>query len=410
MLRRSTKCALSLFIWVTLAVGQTAPATVTYSYSGYPLYIPKDSANLAVVASIVVPDALKITNVTAKVVIQYPSVGDLNVFLFSPDGTRVKLLERNCGSLQNVDTTFDDAASSKYADFCPAEAGRGPFRANEPLGNFKSADSSLGTWSLAVENGGSDNRVGYVTGFTLQITGTSQLNPTFRSDTVYNNASIRGGIIAPGEYISIVGIALGPGIAVEALPGTWPTTLGGVRVTINGSAIPLSMVSAFRIDALVPFGIASSGPASVQVLNNNSPSAVVPVNTQLTFPGLFTTDPLGIGQAKAVNQDGRLNAVLTPARAGEVISLYATGLGDVTPASPTGQSGPADPLSLATQPVAASIGGVPAKVTFAGLAPGYVGVYQVNVLVPAGVPAGTREIIISNAGNASQALATVEVR
>ncbi|HTS30444.1 MAG TPA: proprotein convertase P-domain-containing protein [Bryobacteraceae bacterium] len=410
MLRRSAIGAISLLTWVTFAVAQTAPVTVTYSYSGYPIYIPKDSANIAAVATIVVPDALKMTNVTAKVLIQYPGVGDLNVFLYSPDGTRVKLLERNCGSLQDVDTTFDDAAATRFADTCPVEAGRGPFRGNEPLANYKSADSSLGTWALAVENNGSDSRVGYLRGLTLQITGTPQLTPTFRTENVLNNSSVRGGVIVPGEYISILGYGMGPGIAVEAPAGTWPTSLGGVQVSINGAAVPLALVSSFRIDAQVPFDLATSGPASIQVTYNSAASAVVSVNTQLTFPGLFTSDPLGLGQAKAVNQDGTLNAVLAPARAGDVIAVYATGLGAVAPASSAGQGGPTNPLSVVTQPVAASIGGVPALVTFAGLAPGYVGVYQVNIQVPAGVPAGTRSIVISNAGSASQGLATVEIR
>jgi adhesin/invasin len=102
--------------------------------------------------------------------------------------------------------------------------------------------------------------------------------------------------------------------------------------------------------------------------------------------------------------------VLTPAHVGDIISVYATGLGVVAPSSAEGQGGPTNPLSLVTQPVAASIGGVPAPVTFAGLAPGYVGVYQVNIQVPVGVPSGTREIVISNAGNASQGLVTVEIR
>jgi subtilisin-like proprotein convertase family protein len=250
---------------VTSAVAQTTPTTVTYSYSGYSIYIPKDSANIAAAASIIVPDALKITNVTAKVLVQYPYVGDLNVFLYSPDGTRTKLLERNCGSLQNIDTTFDDAAQSRYSDSCPSVAGQGPFRGNEPLANFKSADSSLGTWRLLVENNGSNSRVGYLRGFTLQITGTSQVSPVFRPDTVLNNASALSGVIVPGENITILGLGLGPATPVEAPAGTLPTSLGGVQVSI---AIPLSLASNFRIDGQVPFGLATSGQASIQVGNN----------------------------------------------------------------------------------------------------------------------------------------------
>jgi uncharacterized protein (TIGR03437 family) len=411
MLRFNTKCALSLLLWVATAGAQTA-TTVTYSYDGYPLYIPIDSANVIAVTSIVVPDTLKVTKVTAKVVIQYPYVGDLNVFLYSPDGTRAKLLERNCGGLQNVDTTFDDTAQSMYSDYCPVTAGLAPFRGNEPLSNFNSSDSSLGVWRLAVENNGSDSRSGWVKGFTLQITGTQQVSPTFRADTVLNSASGRSGVIAPGENITILGLGLGPAAGVTAPAGTWPTSLGGVSVSINGTDIPLAYASGFRIDGQVPYGMATTGPAAIQVRNTNTTtaSALVSVSTQPTSPGVYTFDQSGFGAAKAINQDGKLNSVLTPARAGEVVTIYASGLGAVVPAIPAGQAGPTNPLSVVSQTVAASIGGVPAPVTFAGLAPGYAGIYQVNIMIPAGVPAGTRVIFVSNAGNTSQGLVTIEVQ
>jgi uncharacterized protein (TIGR03437 family) len=410
MLRQSAKCATLLFSCVAIAFGQSTPTTVTYTYSGYPVYIATDDADLISIASIIVPNALKMTKVTATVAVDYSQVGDLNVFLFSPDGTRVKLLERNCGSLVNINTTFDEAAPQKYMDFCPAEAGRGPFRGNEPLTNFNNADSSLGLWRLAVENNGSDSRAGWLRSFSLQITGTTQASPVFRSDTVFNSSGSRSGVIAPGENITILGLGLGPSAGVAAPAGTLPTTLGGVRVTINGADIPLSYASSFRIDGQVPFGLSTSAPASIQIRNNESTSSAISVIAQATVPGIYTLDPKGQGPAKASNQDGKLNSKLAPARVGEVIAVYATGLGAVAPASPAGQNGPANPLSVVSQPVAASIGGVPAAVAFAGLAPGYVGIYQVNIMVPAGIPAGTRDVVISNAGNASQGGATVEVQ
>jgi uncharacterized protein (TIGR03437 family) len=410
MLRQFAKCAISLLTWAAMALAQSAPITVTYSYAGFPVYIARDSANIVSFATLTVPDALKMTKVTVKVQIEYPEVGDLNLFLYSPDGTRVKLLERNCGSLQNVDTTFDDAAPVKYADYCPAQPGQGPFRGNEPLTNYNDADSSLGRWRLAVENNGSDSRTGWLKGFTLQITGNSQLFPVFRADTVLNNAGARTGVIVPGETITILGFGLGPFEGVTAPAGTLPTTLGGVQVSINGADIPLFYASRYRVDAQVPFNLSTTGPASVRVQNSGSSSTAVQVNTQLTFPGIYTFDQLGVGPAKAYNQDGKLNSSLAPARAGDSISVFGSGLGAVVPATPAGQGAPANPLSIVSQPVAASIGGVPAAVTFAGLAPGYAGLYQVNITVPAGLPAGTREVVISNGGNASQSGATIEVQ
>lgn len=413
MKRSYAKFALPLLImllWVTPATAQTAPVTVTYSYTGFPVYIPIQNANTLSFATIVVPDALKVTKVTASVVIDYPYVGDLNLFLYSPDGTRTKLLERNCSALQNINTTFDDAAQSKYSDFCPVEAGRGPFRGNEPLSNFNSADSSIGAWQLMVQNNGSNSRTGWLRGFTLTITGTAQVTPTLRSGLILNSASVRGGAIAPGENITFLGLGLGPAAGLAASGVPWPTTLGGVQVSINGTAIPLSYVSTFRIDGQVPYGLSTAGPASIQVQNGTTTSATISIGTQATFPGIYVFDQTGIGQAKAFNQDGSLNSKVFPASRGSIVSVYASGLGAVAPPSAEGQGGASSPLSFVSSPVAASIGGVPATVAFAGLAPGFPGTYQVNILVPAGVPAGTREIVISNGGNVSQGWVTIEVQ
>jgi len=375
--------------------------TVTYSYNGYALRIYPDDYNIVSIAWILVPRALAMTKVTVRVQISYPEVGDLNLFLYSPDGTRTKLLERNCGDLDNVDTTFDDAAESAYSDFCPAEAGRGPFRPIEPLANFNQADSSIGLWSLAVENNGSDDRWGWLVSYSLTITGNRQLQPYFRSDTVLNGASLQSGGIAPGELVSIVGVGLGPESGVTAEAGNWPTTLGGVRVSVNGVDIPISFASAFLVNAQIPYDVSGS-QANIQVTYDGRTSDQVTVEVRSTAPGMFRNESSSATQAAAINQDGTLNSSSDPAPRDSVIAVYVCGLGAVSPAIAAGQVPPVDPLSVTTNPVTASIGGIPAQVEWAGLAPGYPALYQVNIRVPNDVPAGSREIIVSNAGNSSQ--------
>jgi len=104
-------------LWVTalLSGGLCGQTTGTYTYTGLPLPIFTDAANLITVACIVVPNALAMSKVTAQVQIQYPNGADLNVYLFSPNGTRTILLQHDC-NVQNVDTTFDDSASSLWND------------------------------------------------------------------------------------------------------------------------------------------------------------------------------------------------------------------------------------------------------------------------------------------------------
>ncbi len=383
--------------------------TFTYTYSGQPLQIYPTSTGIITVAEIAVPKAVQITSVTAKVQIQYPAVGDLNVYLFSAQGTRTKLLERNCGSLVNVDTTFDDAASQKYNSFCPSEAGRGPFQGNEPLANSK-GQPSLGYWQLAVQNNGGNNNTGWVTGFSLTITGTLYPTPQIGPNTVLNSASFFGGSIAPGEKLSIFGATLGPVVPVAATTPELPLTLGGTTVTISGVAVPISYSSNYRVDVQVPFAVVpgSTVPVVVNFGGNNSPTAnmdVVPA-----YPGIYTMSGGQSGQAKAVNADGSLNSTAKPATRGSVITIYASGLGGLVPLIPAGTAPPVSPLSITSENILVYIGGLAAKVWYSGVAPGYAGLYQLNVEVPGGVQPGTRKITVSAAGLASQQGVTIEVQ
>jgi uncharacterized protein (TIGR03437 family) len=386
--------------------------TFTASYNGLPVFIATDGADIVSYANIVVPQALKVTNLTVRLQIEYPNVADLEVYLFSPLGTRVVLLDNNCSNLVNVDTTFDDAAPQYYKDFCPAEAGRGPFRANEPLSNVYGDSSSFGTWRIFIENNSSDSRSGWFTAASLNITGTRVVAPTIRQNTVVNEASFGPGGIAPGEIISIFGVGLGPATPVAAPAGALPTSLSGVTVTFNGTAVPISYASAYRLDVQAPTTLTSGGTVSIQVNYNNASSTVVTPVTQDTAPGVYTLQSGGQGQVKAVNlSNNRLNSIASPAPKGSSIIIYASGLGAVNPAVPAGQVTPNSPTSATMKTdVAASIGGVPAAVMFAGLAPGGIGLYQLNIQVPQGAPAGAQELIISTGGNPSQSGATVYVQ
>lgn len=400
----------TLWAAALLSGGLFGQTTGTYTYNGLPLPIYTDASNLITVAYIVVPNALTMSKVTAQVQIQYPNTGDLKVYLYSPSGTRTILLEHNC-SVQNVDTTFDDAATSNWKDFCPVEAGRGPFRADEPLSNFNKDGSSFGTWRLAVENDESDSRSGWITGFSLTITGTQQLNPITNSSEIVNLASLGGaGTIAPGEVVSIFGFGLGPLPGVSAPTGAIPTSLSGTSVLVNGVAIPIFYASSYRVDAQMPFGLTPGGTATVQVNSTGGSGVVLTLNTVDAVPGVYTTGLGGVGAVNAVNQDGSLNSTAHPAAKGSYLTIYASGLGAVNPTLVAGAVPPTSPLSNVSGAVTASIGGLPAAVSFAGAAPGYPGLYQINLVVPSTVLSGTRALSLYVNGQPSQAGATVQIQ
>ena len=133
-------------------------------------------------------------------------------------------------------------------------------------------------------------------------------------------------------------------------------------------------------------------------------------------PALFTTNQGGTGQAStliagtaSLAAPNGAFAGSRPARIGEYISIYATGLGDVSNRPAPGSAGPVNPLATTLATPAVTVGGVPAAVTFSGLAPGYVGLYQINVQVPAGAPTGPDVPIVLTIGGVPSNTATIAV-
>jgi uncharacterized protein (TIGR03437 family) len=389
-----------------LAIAQT---TATYSYNGASLPIVY-SPSTGTIMNVSVPAALSISSVTATVNISYPAVGDLNVFLFGPDGTRTKLVERNCGGTAGttlVNITFADSASNTYSSFCPIQTG-GTYKGNEPLGNYNNKVSS-GIWSLAVQNNVNSANFGTINGFSLTFNGTN-LTPTTVS-AVANAVSYAMGAIAPGELIAIGGANLGPATGVISTASTLPLTLGGAQITINDQPIPLYFVSSTLIAGVVPYQAIPGNPAviggqvTVKGIYNGITSNGLVTNLTSSSPALFAgssgTSP--ILTVKAINQDGTTNSSTSPAAVGSYVTLYASGLGPVTPSGfAAGTTAPNSPLYTTVTPTFASITGQSATVLFSGLAPGTISAYQVNIQVPAGTPSGSQPIVVSNAVGASQ--------
>jgi uncharacterized protein (TIGR03437 family) len=167
-------------------------------------------------------------------------------------------------------------------------------------------------------------------------------------------------------------------------------------VQIDGIAAPLVYVSPLQINAQVPWE-AMPGGATLTVTHAGV-AASQTVTIAAAGPAIFTL--YGSQEAAARNQDYSVNSQDNPAAAGQAILLFGTGLGAVSPAVPTGVAASADPLSWVTAKVTATVGGAPADVLFAGMAPGFAGLWQVNVALPAGV-SGAAPVIVTVAGVAS---------
>jgi uncharacterized protein (TIGR03437 family) len=202
-----------------------------------------------------------------------------------------------------------------------------------------------------------------------------------------NNAPVTTQL-APGEVISLYGTGLGPATAVTA-SAPFPTTLGGTQVLVNGKPAPVYYSSATQVSAVVPYDAPGDGtPVPVQVQVNGASSNTATVYTGATSPGMFTIPAGGPFPGAIVKQDGTIMSKTNPAKVGETVSLYLTGLGPVSPAVTAGAAAPTSPLSQLSQQIFIDIDGVQATVQFAGLAPGLGGLYQINVTIPSGVSSG----------------------
>lgn len=201
--------------------------------------------------------------------------------------------------------------------------------------------------------------------------------------------------VAPGEYVSIFGTGLSP-TTLTAQSYPLQTNLGGVQVMVNGVAAPLDYVSSTQINLVLPVETPPSSFATFQVINNGASSNQVTVYTSGSAPGVFAITGNGIGAAAVTHADGSLVTQNSPAAAGETLVLYVTGLGLVSPAVPNGVAAPPSPLSYVTEAVGVQIQDqdgnlypdTPVTPAFAGLTPGFAGLYQINFVVPRGVPSG----------------------
>jgi len=209
--------------------------------------------------------------------------------------------------------------------------------------------------------------------------------------------------IANGEFISIYGTGLASGTALaSSLP--IPTKLNGVQVTINGVSAPVDYVSPGQLNVIVP----AQDPyslAQIQVINNSGSSNVVTVPLNPASPGVYANPSGGVYAAAIDSNSGQLVTPSTPAQPGDTLEVFATGLGVVSPPVTDGNAPPDSPLSYTYNTITADLDGSnSATVSFAGLAPGLAGLYQINVQIPSTTTAGDHLLDISASNPSTTAL------
>jgi uncharacterized protein (TIGR03437 family) len=241
--------------------------------------------------------------------------------------------------------------------------------------------------------------------------------PNLNVGGTVNNASFAANTpVAPGSLVSIFGTGLS-GANQSAGGAPLPVALGTTALTLGGMPVPLIHAFPLQVDAQVPWELARQAQAQLAIVTDDLNGNTVSVPLAQFSPGLYSADGSGAGQgAILINGATKLAAPANskyngqPARRGvDFINIFATGLGPVTHQPVTGAPAPAIPLAETTKAVTVTIGGVPAPVEFAGLAPGWVGLYQVNVQVPANAPVGDAVPIALSVGGAASNRVTIAI-
>ncbi|HMD50042.1 MAG TPA: hypothetical protein VKG79_13125 [Bryobacteraceae bacterium] len=240
----------------------------------------------------------------------------------------------------------------------------------------------------------------------VQLTVESQGAPVAFPGGVVNNGTFVGNQpLALGDITAVFGDQFTYGDPASASSLPLGTTLGNTQVMVNGTAAPVYYVSPGQINFQIPFE-ASTGDGTIQVVRNGTAGNTISVNIANAAPSFLLLN--GGPYVIMTTPQGALTGIAgAPVHANDVVVIYTIGLGPTSPAVPSGTASPNPPAVVGQTQVCF---GEHAAVTkppvcqaaqFSGLTPGFVGLYQINVAIPSGLPTGNVPIYYTVAGQAS---------
>lgn len=407
--------------WLTVT---TAGSTVTVSVNGSQLAQGTYSGVVTVIvpgagsSPLYIPVMLDVTSATSAITLS-ASTASFNIAAGStsvPTPQTVQVTSTTSGTSAPFTATFVPSTGGDFLTVMPS-SGTTPATLTLSVNATVASTLAAGTYS-------GDVQVSSGTGAVQTVKVTLAVSPAGTPVilSVNSAASFQPGAVSPGEIVTIFGNGIGPATPSTGTPfaptssGTVPTTLAGVNVTFNGAAAPLIFVAPNQINLIVPYEVASQVGQTVPlvVTNSGTMSATMNVAVAATAPAIFSLSENGSGQGAIENQDASINGSSNPAAPGSIISIYATGEGQIVPAGTTGCiSGGTLPLPIPAGTVTVTIGGqAVTDIEYAGEAPDSVcGLLQINATIPPSVAAGAQPVTltIGAASNSSQNI-TVAVK
>lgn len=244
-----------------------------------------------------------------------------------------------------------------------------------------------------------------VTFFGYTIDSQHLISPSLIASNVVNSASYASGPAAPGGILSLFGVGFGSNWASAGPP---VSSLASIQVKVGGvtAPAPLFYASPSLVNFQLPYE--ATGTTQITLVREDGKTVSVSIPVGEAQPGLFAADGSGTGSAAATLGDGSLLNSSNPVARGDYAVLYATGLGRVSPSVATGVAATA--AVNCVNKVTVTIGGRTVVPDYAGLTPGFAGLYQINVRVPADLAAsGDVPVSVNVAGAISNAV-TIAVR
>jgi uncharacterized protein (TIGR03437 family) len=279
----------------------------------------------------------------------------------------------------------------------------------DTLGNYSAI------WQPGAANGNSmvvtlNAIAGTINSATAQLFGAVVPNltppPTLAPGGTLNNLNpVVGAPLAPGTIAQVYGSGLAPAaVSIGALP--LPTTFNNTFALVGSLQAPLYSLSSGQIDIQIPSELSAPQQIPVVLSVNNALTLPVTLNLVPAAPGVLSandgpTPPSVQNRAHLIAQhsaDFSLVSSSNPAKPGEYLVMYLVGMGATDPAVASGTQTPASPLAKVTNQPTVTVGSQAATVAFAGLTPGFVGLYQINFQVPASVASGVVEVDVTQNG------------
>jgi uncharacterized protein (TIGR03437 family) len=233
--------------------------------------------------------------------------------------------------------------------------------------------------------------------------------PVLPANSIADGAGFTVNRLAPGSIVSIFGTGLAGAVLQAPAASTLPTALFDTEVTFNDISAPLYYVSPTQIDAQVPLEL-TPGPVAVQVIRNLAPSVKQVLNLLPAAPAILSVNGQGTGSGLVFHAaDFSLVTTASPAKTGETLMIYCTGLGAFKSTLKSGQLAPTPPPNTVNTPQV-TIGGTSATVTQSSAAPGYAGLYLVGVQVPASSQTGNSVAVTLAVGSTTSNAVTIAIQ